>query len=785
MPNHRFSIRKDREVSSIESGFESVKRHFSRSKRHSSEENTLNRLIPRSSGGMSPKNKHVQADVNEDSSRSNGYTQSNGESSSNRRHKGNNQEAQTTPALGQFTEQARQTIEKMRSAHKAIHDLGEQFRIHESEIQDIPKNRERIVELEEECRNKDEVIRDHKGMNAILIQEKHAAEQDFILEKEGLAKQREALEKERKALKKEKNMSDKRVLLQEAEYKGKLERESDQILQGRMELLDRDMAQREEVNKAKLAKLETDHKLISEEVESLRIQNQEILDELKLTTGRCDDLEIVKASLKESHENVKTTLQLLESEFALHNQKEGIYKEQFSDILNTILDISSRYFGRDLDIKDQEAIQRNLSETGDAFVSIPISNSEESQLLRIAYGQRAISFALQKTVWLPFSSEKTFSQPKLATLLSEISKEIEKPSDTSNGSRRAATAWKALAVRALHSMSAASTPNIYLENRETSSAQRASCRADEVVRDVVKVLSPLLNMSELDQFEEELLRLAQFAISVWASAEADEAHFIIESKLNRADHAKWRSDLFEPLLGDDGEAGVGIPSSTRERMYTLFPRITAHKYIKAAENPPKLPGSWHNEEQQQPAIEVLFIHHGIGLPEWSRLVVRGQEEEKEMKEDLRKAAEEKRKERNDRNVKIGTHSRSGTLTSISAQWMMNGGNKQLAPYLGPYFMTVAAPSDIADHPMASGFVKRHPVLESSPSGSDWQWNGSTPYEANQIESFGQTIGFDGDYKRLVCDLSVVAETYFNFALEVFTKTSGARTARWVAAKLGM
>ncbi len=69
-------------------------------------------------------------------------------------------------------------------------------------------------------------------------------------------------------------------------------------------------------------------------------------------------------------------------------------------------------------------------------------------------------------------------------------------------------------------------------------------------------------------------------------------------------------------------------------------------------------------------------------------------------------------------------------------------------------MTVAAPSDIADHTMASGFVKRHPALESSPSGSDWQWNGSTPYEANKIESFGQTIGFDGDYKRLVCDLSM-------------------------------
>lgn len=155
-----------------------------------------------------------------------------------------------------------------------------------------------------------------------------------------------------------------------------------------------------------------------------------------------------------------------------------------------------------------------MAETGDAFVSIPISNSDESQLLRIAYGQRVISFALQKTVWLPFSSEKTFSQPELVALLAEISNEVKKSSLTSNGSRRAATVWKALTVRALHSMSAASMPNTYMENRETSSPQRTSCRADEVVRDVVKVLSPLLNMSEVYQFEEELLHLAHVAISL-------------------------------------------------------------------------------------------------------------------------------------------------------------------------------------------------------------------------------------------------------------------------------
>jgi len=281
---------------------------------------------------MPPKNKHGQADVNgEDSSRSNGHTQNNGDSSSNRRHKGNNQEAQTSLALGPYSEHVRQTIEKMHSAQKAMHDLGEQFKIHEFEIQDIPKNQQKIAELEEECRNKDEIIRDHKGMNAILNQEKHAAEKEFILKLEGVTKEREGLEKERKALKKEENTLDKRALVQEAEYKDKLQKEfkalkieQGQSFQGRMEELDRDMKKKEEENEAKLANLEVHHKIVSEEVERLRIQNQEYLKELKLTTGRCEDLEIVKTSLKKSHEEVKTTLQHLENEFALHNQKEDI-----------------------------------------------------------------------------------------------------------------------------------------------------------------------------------------------------------------------------------------------------------------------------------------------------------------------------------------------------------------------------------------------------------------------------------------------------------------------------
>lgn len=98
----------------------------------------------------------------------------------------------------------------MSSAQKALHDLSEQFRNHESEIQNIPWNRQKIAELEEECRSKHGVIRDHKAMNAILSQKKHAAEQASILKDEGVVKQREALEKERK---KEKRISDKIALV--------------------------------------------------------------------------------------------------------------------------------------------------------------------------------------------------------------------------------------------------------------------------------------------------------------------------------------------------------------------------------------------------------------------------------------------------------------------------------------------------------------------------------------------------------------------------------------------
>jgi len=217
---------------------------------------------------MPPKNKHLQADVTgENSSRSSGQNQNNGDSSSNRRHKGN-QESQTSLTLGRYTEHARQTLEKMYSAQKAIQDLSEQFRIHESEILDVPRNQQMIAELEEECRNKDEILRDHKGMNAILNQEKHDAEKDFELKKEELAKQREALENERKEFKKERATLDKRARVEEAEYKSKLQKEfealkikQDQNFQGRMEELDRDTKKKEEQNKAKLANLEAQHKI--------------------------------------------------------------------------------------------------------------------------------------------------------------------------------------------------------------------------------------------------------------------------------------------------------------------------------------------------------------------------------------------------------------------------------------------------------------------------------------------------------------------------------------------
>ncbi len=208
-------------------------------------------------------------------------------------------------------------------------------------------------------------------------------------------------------------------------------------------------------------------------------------------------------------------------------------------------------------------------------------------------------------------------------------------------------------------------------------------RATEVVKNVLSVLSPLVIPSQELNLRNELLALANVAISVWTAAQTDELKFTVYLALDLATRNEWRSSTFDPLplFHDNNNTDIDIVSSTHPRIFTLFPRIIARKVVGSAKPPMGPPGSWPEAEQEPRMIETC-IHTGTGLPEWSALVVKGKQEEQERKEYLSEAMQRAKNDLIAKNTRNGWHSRSGSMVgsvsgppSPTAQWRNEGGNR--------------------------------------------------------------------------------------------------------------
>jgi hypothetical protein len=337
--------------------------------------------------------------------------------------------------------------------------------------------------------------------------------------------------------------------------------------------------------------------------------------------------------------------------------------------------------------QDLDIIREELTAADQCFVSVPISDSEESQKLRIAHAQRVISSSLNKNIWQPFSSEKTLPHPDFISLLSEIAADLAKPCHDGRTSGRAASVWTALTMRALESLSLASLSSQASTSQGSppphpSGQSPPPRRADKVVDDVLRVLSPIVTPSQKGQLQKELLALVDLSIAVWRSAQTDELKIIVCPNLDRANRNEWRYLRFDPQSSSpDEDIGAEIVSSTHPRIFTLFPRITAvQKLSRAAEPATGLPGSWPQAQDEPRTIETC-IHTGAGLPEWSPLVVKGKEEEEERRDYLHDEMVRVRQEANVRSGRRNSgHSRKGSMAgsgsgppSQIAQFMDEGG----------------------------------------------------------------------------------------------------------------
>jgi hypothetical protein len=154
--------------------------------------------------------------------------------------------------------------------------------------------------------------------------------------------------------------------------------------------------------------------------------------------------------------------------------------------------------------------------------------------------------------------------------------------------------------------------------------------------EVMKILSLLVKTSLHSNLRNDLLDLANSAIVVWNTAQTDEREFIVHPTLDPARLEEWRSPIFHK---DTTET-----PGPHDTVFVLFPRITALDCSRMADaRPVGPPGSWIESESQQDVPETC-ICSGMGLAEWSALVLEGEEEEDERKnEEKRKIVEEKKR----------------------------------------------------------------------------------------------------------------------------------------------
>jgi hypothetical protein len=310
-----------------------------------------------------------------------------------------------------------------------------------------------------------------------------------------------------------------------------------------------------------------------------------------------------------------------------------------------------------------EEVHKRLAAEDSCFRSVPIDDSEDSSNLCAAHAQRIISDAIYVNVWKPLCSELTFKHPELGMLLGKISEAFDKTDQHG----RTANVWTALTMRALQALDAEAAISPVPESMQNL-RPTGSNRANSVVSNVFRVLDPLVSASRIESLRTDLLTVVNSSIDIWNHAQAGGLRITIQPSLDRAQREEWRSQRFDdPSPLADGP-DLDLVSKTHLRVFTLFPRIVARTQEKL------VPGSW-------PQLEPIVIHPGIGLPEWSSLVVRGKHDQEEREETFNKAIENVKKElhRTRRVLGHGRNESIGSSTSgppsPSAQWKMEGAMK--------------------------------------------------------------------------------------------------------------
>lgn len=233
----------------------------------------------------------------------------------------------------------------------------------------------------------------------------------------------------------------------------------------------------------------------------------------------------------------------------------------------------------------------------------------------------------------------------MSGLLSKISSTL----DQFGHDGRTSQVWTALTIRALNSLHAEGDSASTLASKE-SEVSSGSSRADKVISTVLLHLGPIIKSSYIELLSADLTELVNLSIEVWNNAQSGGLRMSINSALEFRHREEWRAAQFDPVPSE-GERDLTQVSMTYPRIFTLFPQVMARLPDAAP-----MPGSF-------PELEPKVIHHGVGLPEGSPLVLRGKKDA----EDRKIAISNFKKELNsNRRGSVHTHTRQESRGSVNS-----------------------------------------------------------------------------------------------------------------------
>ncbi|KAL2075487.1 hypothetical protein VTL71DRAFT_430 [Oculimacula yallundae] len=233
--------------------------------------------------------------------------------------------------------------------------------------------------------------------------------------------------------------------------------------------------------------------------------------------------------------------------------------------------------------------------------------------------------------------------------------------------KRGAAVFKSLATRGLRSLS--SSPKV---------SSTCGTRTEALLLAVMPVLRLLAPEAQHTKLEAALSGLVQSAISLWTLVQSDELLDVKASlDLDPALQREWASSVFNI---DSGTNNSAVVQSTQPEILKLFPSITAKMSTTSPAVQNHIPGSF---DDSKPMTHIqICIHPGSGLPESSALVMRGEQEIREMEEKMEverlemnlKATQKAIADRN--KLKLQRNGLGSGPPSPTAEWGMAGGLKK-------------------------------------------------------------------------------------------------------------